>query len=350
MSCLEKNTIGLTKSTCPCFDTDKPNDFEESLSGLYLDELVNLSDIKKLENCEHGSMWKLMENSIDEATELVQEDLISCTKEKVTKAKVSCTKSIGGHKHDKTLTQSTTYAGLKVTLWNLKGATAILRGIRTLFSATGTLNAKIIFKNLDIADKIITLNTIANAQVETALTEAIEVFQYSEYCDNIELYIIYEVDQSILARNNEVDCGCSRDSKCWEEFAKIEGVSGDDLGNIQNWNTTRYAEGLLLDMSFRCKEENVICDGQIEWNDNYGRNIARAIQYRSAFKVYEKIYYSNQPSVWTTVGKEDLETMLPRLESKYQEYLQKVCMEIDVSNTDCFVCKDDWRIKHTRIG
>ena len=349
MSCLENNTIGLTKTDCPCFDTDKPTDYDTSLSGLYLDELVALNDIKKLENCEHGSMWKIMENSIDEATALVEEDLISCVKEKVSKAKVSCNKTIGGFKHDKNLTQTTTYAGLKVTLWNLKGATALLRSITTLFGATGTVNAKVIFKNLDIADQTLVLNTTANGQNENTITP-IEVHQYSEYCDNVEMYIVYEVDQNVLARNNEIDCGCSKENKCWEEFGKFEGVSGDDLTNIQNWNTTRHAEGLLLGMSFRCKEENVICDGQIEWADNYGKNIARAIQYLSAFKVYEKIYYSNDPSVWTTVGKEDLETMLPRLESKYREYLGKVCKEIDLSNTDCFVCKDDWGIKHTRIG
>lgn len=349
MGCLEENTIGLTKTDCPCFDTDKPTNYNTSLSGLYLDELVTLSDIKKLENCEHGSMWAMMQNSIGEATQVVEEDLISCVKEKVNKSKLSCNKSIGGHKHDKNLTQTTTYAGLKITLWNLKGATAILRSITTLFGANGTVEAKIIFKNLEIQDKTLTLNTTANGQNENTFT-AIEMYQYSEYCDNIEIYIVYEVDQAVLARNNEVDCGCGKEVQCYKEFAKVEGVSGNDLSNIQNWNTTRYAEGLILGMNFRCKEENVICDGQIEWADNYGRNIARAIQYLSAFKLYEKIYYSNDPSVWATVGKEDLETMLPRLETKYREYLGKVCKEIDLSNTDCFVCKDDWGIKHTRIG
>jgi hypothetical protein len=349
MNCLEKNIVGLTKNECPCF-ADKPSGSSTSLSGLYVDELVTLSDIKKLENCEHGSMWKLMENSIDEAVSLVEEDLISCVKEKVSKSKVSCSKLIGGWKHDKNLTQSTTYAGLKVTFWNLKGATAILRGINTIFSATGTLNAKIIFKNLDIEEVDVVLNTTTNGQNQNNLAEIIELFQYSEYCDNIEMYVIYEVNQSNLARNNEVDCGCGKTANCWEDFVKIEGVSGSDLVNIHNWNTTRYAEGLMLDMTFRCKEENVICDGQIDFTDNYGRNIARAIQYFSAFRIYEKLYYSNEPSIWTTVGKEDLEVMLPRLETKYKEYLAKICSEIDLSNTDCFVCKDNWGVKHTRVG
>lgn len=349
MSCLEKNTIGLSKTDCPCFDPDKPTDYKESLSGLYLDELITLADVKKLENCENDSMWAMMQNSIDEATAVVEEDLISCVKKDVDKAKPSCNKNIGGWKHDKDLTQTTTYAGLKVTLWNLKGATAILRTITAIFGATGTVNTKIIFKGLDLADKTLVLNTTQDAQNENSITP-FELYQYSEYCDNIEMYVIYEVDPLNPGRNNEVDCGCGKDGNCWEEFAKIEGVSGNDLSNIQNWGVTRYAEGLMLGMNFRCKEENVICDGQVEWADNYGRNIARAIQYLSAFKVYEKIYYSNDPSVWTTVGKEDLETMLPKLEGKYREYISKVCGEIDLSNTDCFVCKDDWGIKHTRIG
>ena len=350
MSCLEGNIIGLSKTTCPCYTDDKPIDAEESQSGLYLDELITLDMIEKAESCEEGTMWDLMKKAIGHATDETEEKLVECVKEKSESRKASCIDTIGGPKYNQATNQNTTYAGLKVTFWNLKGASAIIKAVRTLFASSGTINGQIIFKNSSLPTQTYTWNTTSSVFQANDLTTALETYQYAEVCDNVEMYVIYEVNPSLQPLNNEVDCGCTNKESCWEDFAKVEGVTGNDLNNIQNWQTSSYANGLGIDMTFRCKEENVICDGQIDWQTSQGKNIARAIQYLSAFKVFEKVYYSNKPSIWTTVCKEDLETMLPRLEGKANSYMKEACEGIDIDTTDCFLCKNDWGIKNVRIG
>lgn len=352
MSCFEdeNNIIGLSKNDCPCYDTDRPADYDDSLSGLYLDELVRLEDVKKLEDCSDDSLWNLMKESIEEAVEFVQEDIVNCIKERSKLGKESCTDVIGGKKNTKIINPNTTYAGWRLRLGNIKGACSLLRNIKTIFEGTGVISASIIFNGIDLEPIDIDLDTTANVVTNNLLTDSILMHHFTEECDEIEVYVIYEVDPTNLPKDNVMDCGCSGKYYCHEEYIDVDPIAGDDISLIEDWRVQRYAMGLLLDMSFRCKEENTICDGQIDWKGGLGRNIARAIQYKSAFLLFEKIYYSHKPSVWTVVSKDDLEVKLPKLDGKYDDYIAKACMEVDLDNTDCFVCRNGFDLKHRSLA
>ena len=60
--------IGLTRTDCECYGTI-PDDAADSLSGLYIDELVGLSFIQSMTDCDNGNdlfqnMVKARDNAI----------------------------------------------------------------------------------------------------------------------------------------------------------------------------------------------------------------------------------------------------------------------------------------------
>ncbi|MDV7400113.1 hypothetical protein RZS08_52340, partial [Arthrospira platensis SPKY1] len=64
LDCFE-NVIGITQTDCECYGDIES---QESLSGLYLDQLVELADVFQLVDCQNGSdVSEVISNSIEQA-------------------------------------------------------------------------------------------------------------------------------------------------------------------------------------------------------------------------------------------------------------------------------------------
>lgn len=351
MNCFE-NVVGLSENECPCFDLNKPTDADVSLSGLYLDELIFLSDLKKLENCENGSMWELMQKALKRAHRDIEVDLLKCIREKATLNIKPCNTYIGSLDVENCMDINKQYAGIKIELFNIEGACFVLKEICTLFCDSGQLNGHIIIKNADINTIQIPIFSDGSQQLCNELQAALEISQHSEYCDNVEIYVVYEVDSNIRPYDNSVSCNSCRytGKECWSEYARVRGIQGDNLNDIDYWKTSNYMHGLILKGSFKCKENEVICNEELDFTTGLGQFIAYSIQYLAAYYLFEMIYFSHDPSIWTTVCKDDLDIMLPKLKDKYIYYLDCACKEIDLSNSDCFKCKGSFSINNSSLA
>ena len=81
LDCLN-NIIGLSKSSCDCWDSEKPVDFtalNESLSGLYVSQpnTITLRFTNGAADCENGGVWELLQQAREDAVRDLVSDFLA---------------------------------------------------------------------------------------------------------------------------------------------------------------------------------------------------------------------------------------------------------------------------------
>src|SRR5689334_6951124 len=77
-TCLQ-HVIGLSQTSCNCYDSGKPVDFNTSDSGIYLDEIEGfpIDTVKFVGDCATGDLWDLMTQARTEAILQSRVDLLN---------------------------------------------------------------------------------------------------------------------------------------------------------------------------------------------------------------------------------------------------------------------------------
>jgi len=335
--------IGLSRSICECYETDRPDDYNTSLSGLYLDELEPLDKLIALNNCENASMWNAMAVARENAVMTFVAESNSRMLQEYDLVRNKYIGGIGNAKWtiDKPLSQ--TYGGVCFSTQNVNSGTLKITKIGAIFTHTGTV-VLYVYNNLNELIDTITLNTVANKH--TLTTVSLDLPLSSNYTENLEYYFVYE-KTSGTPKNNDYSCACGKHNQKkygWENWLSVTGFEDNDLDFMDNeliGYVSPYMNGLTFDVELKCSIGDIFCkDG---WDIDYtGDPIAAAIAhyiwYKSAEYCLRKIMTFTDINRPTMMQGEMMEKFMLDYKTKAEEMITYIVKNANLSKTDCIKC------------
>lgn len=353
LNCLN-NIIGLSQNECECYDDGRPSDFNESNSGLFLDELegLNLRTIASDVECGEGNIWLKMEQAITNAITNFKTDLLSSIMLTQRNARKPFNGIIGQLKYKTVNVIPTTWTGLRINPREFKGSILTIKGITTLMD-TDVLFDVFIYDNISSTP----LHTIANVNATTGtatenpLPTPIELPLYREGYDELEYQIVYQ-PSGFNPLDNKVTCGCSR-TENFEKWLTLEGIQGDLIAEREDWNKNGFANGLALNVSMTCNTSEIICGGDSSdsldfENDGVALSMAYAIRFKAGEILIEDILASGEINRFTMLDKERLWGKRNHYRKEFRTRIVYISDTIDIDSNDCLVCGDK-RINRSSI-
>lgn len=356
--CLD-NVIGLSETTCDCFTSGMPYDADTSKSGLYLDQLEGLTlDIaKSIEDCEQGGLWDLMARDRSNATKAFKADMLSSLLSKYKQKRQPFSGIIGSTKWKTNLDLPNTYSGVRIFSANIIGGIMSLKRIGLLFDNAYTFDVSI-YNDLEpgpLATYSVTTNP--NALTWFNLASVLNLDMNDTSSENPNYYLIYTVSGK-KPKDIKAGCGCSSsvyhyywninspqfrsyEKDRWSEYIMLTGINGDDISDRENWGTTSYLNGLVLDVEFKCKVNDLICSDDMDFTSNgVAIAMAYALRYKAGFLLIDSILASGQINRYTMMDRERLMQKKNTYNKEYQDRIEWITDEINWKANDCLACKD----------
>lgn len=346
MSCTD-NIIGLSQTTCNCYDTGKPVDYNTSKSGLFLDEIpgLELHMMKAVDDCATGNLWDRMSRSITNGLEQLTTELLACVQLNHTEQRKRFVGDIGQKSYTQIDTIAETYAGIKFTVdyGSIKGGKLKIKTIGTFMNATTTITMYLYSNESTTPLQSWVVNATALSFTANDVAD-IEVPLESDICDDLEYYLIYEVGENDPFQPiiNKTDCGCNKDTlRQREAFASVDGIIGSDLTTMDEWQSRASAHGLIVGIEFWCATAELICKDEIDFtNDPWGKVLAHALRYKAGELLIEDILSSGEVNRYTMLDKERLWGKRNHYRKEYGSRVEWLCQEIDITDNDCLFCDD----------
>lgn len=356
--CLD-DIIGLSETSCDCFDTGKPYNYNESKSGLFLDQLegLNLKLVQGAEDCEEGSLWDMLDKARRNAIKAFKADIIGTLLTNYKYKRQPFSGVIGNQKFTKNLSLNTSYGGGRIFCANVIGGVLSLKRIGLLFDTSKTFDIEIYnnFNDSPIAEYTVHCN--ANVLTWFDLPTALNLNMTNEAdVENPQYYLVYSTS-GLNPKDNRAGCGCgggyryyfnpgkpafkSYEKERWSEYVMLAGISGNDISDRENWSTTEYLNGLILDVSFKCRVQDLICTEDMDFESNGAAlAMANAIRYKSGVFLIDSILASNNINGYTMTDRERLMGKKNSYAKEYNDRIVWLGSEINYRANDCLACKD----------
>lgn len=345
MDCLN-NIIKLSRTECPCFDSDKPETAGDGKSPVYLDEIegLNLSIIESASDCEQGSLWNLMDRARENAITSFKADLLSCIEGDYIPKRPNYKGIIGQTTFNSSLNITQTMAGVSVVFPKITGGKMIINRIAVMINNTQNLTVRVYNndenKTTPIAEYIIPAT--ADTTSYGVLTTPLELPMWSNNVHNLEYYFVYE-RSGFLPKNNKSQCiPCSGGAKVvtWANWLSLRGIKGNDT-SFSSFNKQDELMGIALDVELKCEGARVICsdDYPIDFETGYGLQMAYAVRFKAAALLIDSILSSPQINRYTMMDREALYGKRASYRSTYDEWIVYLCKNTPIINNDCWVCK-----------
>jgi len=362
-ACLQ-DIIGLSQTPCDCW-TDKPEDYNTSDSGLFLDELLPLNTFTNLGDCEDADVWSFMENARTEATKTTLNAVKSGLLKQYELAYTTFKGKIGEAKATSLIGFTTAYAGLIMRCNPIRSGKMKINAIGTFFNATGTKHVYVM-DNLGNIHAEYNLITTANTYVNNALSTPLELPLYSEDTAILHYYIVY-ADDAIKPYNNTITCEhCSGFTPCWSTgnncwlrpvknnryfWAKYLQVSGLTFNALADLYTTEFGYsnalyGLTVDVETWCNIDDVFCDSTVNYEGSLIHGaLAEAIRFKAAEYTINKILTTDKLTRSKLINRESLITLKASFSVDFDDKVQYIADNLDISATSCLQCKDFYKAK-----
>lgn len=351
MECLEK-IVGLSRKDCECFTDDRPADWNESLSGLYLDELSGLTqkNIDTSKDCGEGSIWDIMEKALENGERTFRTDLLSGVNKKWKDILPTFEGQIGKKDFNGLAPQTTPLHGVRIESNCIKGSCMVLTGIDTFFDTTIAVLPIRIYRS-DCEDPIHEFNveTTAMKRKVNKLDTPIELPLYIEGLEDFNYSIVYDLPAGVEPCNTKLACTCNKNKKRpWALWVNAEGIKGQlytDIATLDDEPGTAFTYGLNLTSKIYCKKATIICNEGHVWdftNDDIALQIAHAIQEISGVNLINEIL-TRPDSSYFALNEEQLMGLGAQYALSYQDRIDYLSLNIKPTNNDCFICNDQMR-------
>jgi hypothetical protein len=360
MACYD-NIIGIARADCPCFDSAPPNGYNTSKSNIYLADLKPLDALGGYSECGAGSIWEIMEQAIEEATQIFISDTNSALMQNFKSRKTPFKGQIGEASARELFTTDNTYAGIRLAVCPTRGGIMRITAIGTVFSAAGLLSLKI-HNSLNEEVWAGTVNT-ANGFELTQITPPIELPTYIDFDDRHEYFLTYTHNPSNPAKRNGVNsCGCggfrptfSKQSPMWQRahtgantwanWVMVGGWEGNTLTDFDQASSmaTTQLNGLALQVELGCDISQIVCNGELNFNtDPLALSIAFAIRYKSAELLGQKIIAGTALTRENVINREAWQMSSKDWQAAYEKAVLYIAENATVENNDCLTCKDPY--------
>jgi hypothetical protein len=340
-----KNVIKLSRTECECFETGKPDDYNDGQADIYLDELdgLQLEPLSASEGCGAGDIWDMMAKARANATQEFKNDLLTCLGSSLQMRRHNFSGIIGDSAQNATLNITNDKAGIAIRPYEIVGGYFELKRIGLLFNATSAITIKV-YSNEDFDNEIASysVNSTANVLQYVTLADPLKLPLWSNNVTNLEYYIVYELTGGFQPKNNKLECGCGRKNDVsFKNWITVHGIKGNVGTDYSNYTTSKEINGLLLDGSFTCDSSRLICSEEypLDFVNGRGVQIAYAIRFRAAVSLIQKILDSGEINRYTLLGREALYGKRAHFQKEYDAWIVWLCENTNVVNTDCLMCK-----------
>lgn len=355
------NVVGLSQKDCDCFSTDGT----ESLSGLYVDDLVELSDVFQLVNCQNGDdVSEVIENGLNQAKREFMADFYVNILNNFKPKRVPFVGQIGKstYKNGMKLINGKV-AGVRIFCNNIEAGILKINKIGGIFSNTGTVNLTI-FNNLDELVDEITINTLANKHIFTDVN--LELPLSNDGVDNLEYYIYYDTNTLNQPKDNEIKCGTCGYFKPrfntnhpyfignhgeqynWSNWVMVGGLYCDPQDTWMTFcdrvtYTSNFMYGLTLQVEISCNSNQIICNENMDYAKNpIHHAVAHAIRYKTGVIILDKILRSGMINRLTLLNRDEKAIQLKELNDKYWNIVTYIIDNIPPS--DCYTRKQKFEM------
>lgn len=360
-TCL-KYAVGLSDSTCSCYETGRPADFDTSESGLFLTDLEPLTMLKDFEDCDTGIVWDILDKGREQAISTV---ILDANKELSTRFKLKrqpYTGKIGETRNRNIQTVNETYAGLAMYCADIISGSMTINAIGCIFDHTGTIDVTIA-DNIGNTYGTYTINTLANTYVNNTLPSPVELPLHSEDVKHLQYYIYYQYNAANKPYKNQLSCMCGafkpiwkqarpyfNDSSMeprnnWAKYMMMGGYQFSDLDDLTDPDLTitgsNDLNGLTVDVTLKCKVDEVFCKDSLNYESNpIAAALAFAIWYKSAQLIINHYLSSADLNRGKLINSENWKTLYNMYDLKYKEYIQYIADNVYIKTNDCFTCRE----------
>ncbi len=345
LSCLDQ-IIGLSETTCECLiDGTEPADYNESLSGLYLDRLdgFKINVAGGADNCSEGGIWDRMAKAVSDAKIEFRTALLGLINNRFQPRAKAYTGQLGTSGWKLNLSLSQPYAGVKITPLQLVGGMITLKRIGILINATQNVTVHVYSNENDstlINSYTTTVPVTAGSLSWLALSTPLELPMTSN--DRaISYWVILEIN-GFQPKNNKKDCGCGGVKREWKEWITFQGALGSDLTDMETFISNDYINGLVLDVEIKCETSTLICgDGKLLdfANDSFSQYMAEAVRFKAGEKMYRGLLSTDQINRFTMMNREEITATANSWGANYIKVMDYLAEVIDTKENDCLKCR-----------
>jgi len=360
--------IGLSRTQCECYTP--PIDADESLSGLYIDELESLAAVTASVNCENGNdVFDQYDKARAIAITTFQADTNALMLNNFKLKRNNFSGAIGRAVYKNVISQTTgQWYGVRMYCDNVKSGVLVIKNIGTMFDGSDTILLHI-YNNLgEEVMPAFFLNTLANKHQKNTVDITLPL--HSPYIQNLEYYFIYEVT-TLHALNNDLKCNCGgfkpyyntqkpyfRDVQhdrnyMWSTWLMAGGYHSDtlpDFGLTTNLLhiSTNFMYGLTFEVELKCKIDEVLCYESLDFESNMlARAMAIAIQHKAASILASWVINSGNLNRFTLINTEQMIEDIKKWDKIYSDMITYIATEVDITTNDCLACRDIWEMaKH----
>ena len=348
IDCLD-GLIGLTDIDCECVIEERPENYNSSSSGYFLTDPEWGIPFKTVAfaspDCfSGGTIWEVMQNSIDKAIIDFCTDLNASLYSKYDSRFKQFSGFMGQMDSNGTLSTSKQYAVQKVNFLNYSSGCFTVDKIALGLSCDAIVDVRI----RDSQNPSVILHTIPSVEAKAGqfasfgLEEPIELPMQLDGCRAACYLFEYEIPDGCKPINNKITC-CGK-KPAWLSFAKITGFNTDDLGVINS--AGKYAQGLLIGGFVGCRTLDWICE-DIKVGDkglSLMRTIAATIRMKAVVKLGNTIHNTGKINFTTLLDTDRLMGQIRKCNSGYSQNIQFICENLPVDMCDCLKCKPSKRV------
>jgi hypothetical protein len=344
-SCLDK-VIKLSRTECECFDSNKPADYNEGQSEVYLDELegLNLKTIGDVANCEEGNIWEIMERARTNATLAFKSDLLSCIEDNFVPTRPVYSGLIGQVTHNATLNITKAKAGYIIKPHRIVGGKLTIRRIGLIMNTSVAIQVQVYdndqYSNSPIAQY--TINSVANDVAYATLATPLSLPLWSQNVTDIRYYLVYSI-AGFQPRNNGPGCiPCSGGTRTvqYKDWMTVNGIIGDGT-DYPSFTETTELNGIVLDGQLECDGSRVICSDEypLDFNTGKAMQMAYAIRFKAGALLIDEILSSPEINRYTMMDREALYGKRNHYRKQYEDWITYLCSNTPIINNDCWRCK-----------
>jgi hypothetical protein len=353
------NIIGLSKSDCECLATNRPEDYQVSNSGLFLDELADIGALIHSANCG-SDLWETITDAMQTAIKLtVTDSNILLGKTYALKREPLNGQVVGDIKARETYNPAANYAVIRIACNPIKGGYFTLRKLGTIFEAIGSFNVSL-YNNVDGFLESFAVTSLANKHLATPLNKKYPV--YSKYTNCLEYYLVYEFDDVNRPKDNAASCGCGGETlnynlaspyfaknyrnAQWTKYVMVGSTVINSLSELEDGLSNVASNkmlGLTLELDFACDVNSVICDEDagLDFTGNkFAMALAFAIYYQTGVQLANKFLNNKTLDPKKLINTDKWEENAIEWQAKYSDYLTYLVSEVSIKANDCFTCKD----------
>jgi hypothetical protein len=341
IGCL-KNVIGLTRTTAEVhtenLGTNPAADwYKESVSGLFLDELPGIVQIKTVEQSlpDQTELSKYYQESLESAKTELRDDLIVGISKRYQQSAKIYKGPAGGTSFSGNSAVGGSYAGIWIRTADIRGGKIKIVAINGMFSTPPT-NLKLyrmpagIYSLEFVKDIPVVFTPNAATKVTLATAEEMDM-------DGYDYALLYQ-NTGISPKNNNISCGCGHSESLMKRYINLVGVNGTDLNEVNAWSQTQTANGLSLDVEVGCSTGNILCE-LYESAEVMKTVISHCVRYKAGEIVTEKVLNADEINRFTMMNREHLYGKRNHFRKEYFDRVEWIVETVDLNSfTDCFVC------------